>query len=138
MRISHEAAYQALYIQGRGAHKRELVSCLHTGRALRVPGARAQAKMWAPVSEDVMISNRPAEVQHRAVPGHREGDLIIGLDRSAIGTLVERSSRFTMPVHLSRKKGHGLIFRAKNGRALATIGADALHSQHNDAFGTTG
>lgn len=72
MRISHEAIYQALYIQGRGALKRELVSCLRTGRALRVPRARAQAKAWAHVSEDVMISNRPAEAEDRAVPGHWE------------------------------------------------------------------
>ena len=70
MRISHEAIYQSLYIQGRGALKRELVSCLRTGRALRMPRARSQAKAWAHVSEDVMISNRPAEVQDRAVPGH--------------------------------------------------------------------
>ena len=76
MRISHEAIYQALYIQGRGALKRELVHCLRTGRALRVPRGRAQAKAWAHVSEDVMISSRPAEVEDRAVPGHWEGDLI--------------------------------------------------------------
>jgi IS30 family transposase len=98
MRISHEAIYQALYIQGRGALKRELVSYLRTGRALRVPRARSQAKAWAHVSEELMISCRPAEVEDRAVPGHWEGDLIIGLDRSAIGTLVERASRFTMLV----------------------------------------
>jgi IS30 family transposase len=94
MRISHEAIYQAPYIEGRGALKRELVSCLRTGRALCVPRARSQATAWAHVSEEVMISNRPAEAQDRAVPGHWEGDLIIGLNRSAIGTLVERSSRF--------------------------------------------
>lgn len=123
MRISHEAIYQALYIQGRGALKRELVSCLRTGRALRVPRARAQAKAWAHVSEEVMISNRPAEVEDRAVPGHWEGDLIIGLNRSAIGTLVERSSRFTMLVHLPREKGYGLTPRTKNGPALAGYGA---------------
>jgi transposase, IS30 family len=123
MRISHEAIYQALYIQGRGALKRELVSCLRTGRALRVPRARAQAKAWAHVSEDVMISSRPAEVQDRAVPGHWEGDLIIGLNRSAIGTLVERSSRFTMLVHLPREIGYGVIPRTKNGPALAGYGA---------------
>ncbi|QJE01789.1 IS30 family transposase (plasmid) [Massilia forsythiae] len=123
MRISHEAIYQALYIQGRGALKRELVSCLRTGRALRMPRTRAQAKAWAHVSEDVMISNRPAEVQDRAVPGHWEGDLIIGLNRSAIGTLVERSSRFTMLVHLPREEGYGLIPKTKNGPALAGYGA---------------
>jgi len=123
MRISHEAIYQAVYIQGRGALKRELVSCLRTGRALRVPRARAQAKAWAHVSEEVMISSRPAEAQDRAVPGHWEGDRIIGLNRSAIGTLVERSSRFTMLVHLPREKGYGLIPRTKNGPALAGYGA---------------
>ncbi len=123
MRISHEAIYQALFIQGRGALKRELVSCLRTGRALRVPRARAQAKAWAHVSEEVMISSRPAEAEDRAVPGHWEGDLIIGLNRSAVGTLVERSSRFTMLVHLPREKGYGLTPRTKNGPPLAGYGA---------------
>ncbi|QLG87628.1 IS30 family transposase [Chitinibacter bivalviorum] len=123
MRISHEAIYQALYIQGRGALKRDLVSCLRTGRALRIPRARAQAKAWAHVSEDVMISNRPAEVEGRALPGHWEGDLIIGLNRSAIGTLVERSTRYTMLVHLPREEGYGLTPRVKNGPALAGYGA---------------
>lgn len=123
MRISHEAIYQALYIQGRGALKRELVSCLRTGRALRVPRARAQTKAWAHVNGDVMISSRPAEVEDRALPGHWEGDLIIGLNQSAIGTLVERSSRFTMLIHLPREKGYGLIPRTKNGPALAGYGA---------------
>ena len=123
MHISHEAIYQALYIQGRGALKRELVSCLRMGRALRVPRARAKSRAWAHVSEEVMITNRPAEVEDRAVPGHWEGDLIIGLDRSAIGTLVERSSRFTVLVHLPREVGYGLIPRTKNGPALAGYGA---------------
>lgn len=123
MRISHEAIYQALYMQGRGALKRELVHCLRTGRALRVPRGRAQAKSWAHVSEDVMISSRSAEADDRAVPGHWEGDLIIGLNRSAIGTLVERASRFTMLVHLPRQSSYGLVPRTKNGPALGGYGA---------------
>jgi len=127
MRISHEAIYQALYVQSRGALKRELVACLRTGRALRVPRARAQRQAWAHVTPEVMISERrPAEVDDRAVPGHWEGDLLIGLQRSAIGTLVERSTRFTMLVHLPREEGHGVIPRTKNGPALAGYGAVSM------------
>jgi IS30 family transposase len=107
MRISHEAIYQALYVQGRGALKRELVACLRTGRALRVPRARTRGRGKKFVSPEIMISERPAEADDRAVPGHWEGDLILGLDNSAIGTLVERTTRFTMLLHLPRMKGHG-------------------------------
>jgi IS30 family transposase len=105
MRISHEAIYQALYVQSRGALRRELVACLRTGRALRVPRARARRKPGAHVTPEVMISERPAEVEDRAVPGHWEGDLMIGLRRSAIGTVVERATRFTILVHLVPSPG---------------------------------
>jgi IS30 family transposase len=123
MRISHEAIYQALYVETRGALKRDLVSCLRRGRALRVPRARTRAKAWAHVTPETLISARPPEVADRAVPGHWEGDLLIGLQRSAIGTLVERSSRLTMLVHLPREVGYGVIPRTKNGPALAGYGA---------------
>jgi transposase, IS30 family len=123
MRISHEAIYQALYVQSRGALKRELVACLRSGRALRVPRARASQRAWAHVTPEALISERPAEAEDRAVPGHWEGDLIIGLQRSAIGTLVERTTRFTLLVHLPREDGWGLTPRTKNGPALAGYGA---------------
>ena len=126
MRISHEAIYQALYVQGRGALQRELVACLRTGRALRVPRARTRQKTWAHVTADVLISERPAEADDRAVPGHWEGDLIIGLERSAIGTLVERTTRYTMLVHLPREDGYGEIAPTKNGPALAGYGAVSM------------
>jgi IS30 family transposase len=126
MRISHEAIYQALYVQGRGALKRELVACLRTGRALRVPRARTSQRGKKFVTPEVMISERPAEAGDRAVPGHWEGDLIVGLDSSAIGTLVERSTRFTMLLHLPRMDGHGDKPRVKNGPPLAGHGAEAV------------
>lgn len=126
MRISHEAIYQSLYVQSRGALNRELVACLRTGRALRVPRARARQRATGHVTPEVMISERPAEVEDRAVPGHWEGDLIIGLDKSAIGTLVERTTRFTMLLHLPRMEGYGVESRVKNGPALAGLGAEAV------------
>ena len=126
MRISHEAIYQALYIQGRGALKRELTACLRTGRALRVPRARTRGRGKSFVTPEVLISERPAETQDRAVPGHWEGDLILGLNRSAIGTLVERTTRFTMLLHLPPMEGHGTGVREKNGPALAGHGAEAV------------
>ena len=125
MRISHEAIYQALSIQGRGALRRELTACLRTGRALRVPRARTQGRGKKFVTSEVLISERPAEADDRAVPGHWEGDLILGLDSSAIGTLVERTTRFTMLLHLPRMHGHGQP-RLKNGPALAGHGAEAV------------
>jgi len=129
MRISHEAIYQALYIQGRGALKRELVQCLRTGRALRVPRARTRERGKKFVPSELLISERPAEVEDRAVPGHWEGDLILGLESSAIGTLVERTTRFTMLLHLPRMEGHGERPRMKNGPALAGHGAEAVRDE---------
>ena len=128
MRISHEAIYQALFIEGRGALKRELVACLRTGRALRTPRKRSQNKPAAHVTTDVVLSERPAEAADRAVPGHWEGDLIIGTGRSAIGTLVERRSRSTLLVHLPRLEGWGEKPPVKNGPALGGYGAIAMNT----------
>jgi IS30 family transposase len=125
MRISHEAIYQALYVQGRGALRRELVACLRTGRALRVPRARSRGRGKTFVVPEILISQRPADVEDRAVPGHWEGDLIVGLASSAIGTLVERTTRFTILLHLPRLEGHGAP-RVHNGPALAGHGAEAV------------
>lgn len=128
MRISHEAIYQSLFIEGRGALKRELVTCLRTGRALRQPRERSRNKPQGHVTADVVLSERPAEAADRAVPGNWEGDLIIGTGRSAIGTLVERSSRSTILVHLPRLEGWGEQPAVKNGPALGGYGALAMNA----------
>jgi IS30 family transposase len=133
MRISHEAIYQSLYVQGRGALRRELTACLRTGRALRVPRARTRGHGKGFVRPEIMISERPAEAEDRAVPGHWEGDLILGLGSSAIGTLVERSTRFVMLLHLPRMSRHGDEPRVKNGPALTGHGAGAVR----DAIATS-
>jgi IS30 family transposase len=103
MHVSHETIYQSIYVQGRGALRRELATCLRTGRALRRPRRQAAARRarTGPVPAMVSISERPAEAADRAVPGHWEGDLILGTgNRSAIGTLVERSTRYCLLLHL--------------------------------------
>jgi transposase, IS30 family len=103
MRVSHETIYQAIYGQGRGALRRELAACLRTGRALRRPRRQAQGRTHRQdkIPDMVMIAERPAEADDRAVPGHWEGDLILGTgNTSAIGTLAERSTRFVLLLHL--------------------------------------
>jgi IS30 family transposase len=135
MRVSHEAIYQSLYVQGRGALRRELTACLRTGRALRVPRNRTSRGNRSFVTDELLISERPAEVDDRAVPGHWEGDLILGLDRSAIGTLVERSSRFTMLLHLPPVEGH-VSPRTKSSPPLTGAGAAAVRDAIADTITT--
>jgi len=103
MQVSHETIYRALFVQGRGALRRELTACLRTGRAIRRPRRRVDGRADPDrrIPDKIMISERPAEADDRAVPGHWEGDLILGKNnRSAIGTLVERSTRFVILLHL--------------------------------------
>ena len=136
MRVSHEAIYQALYIQGRGALRRELTACLRTGRALRVPRERTRGGGKSFVTPEILISERPAAVDDRAIPGHWEGDLIVGLASSAIGTLVERTTRFTMLLHLPPLPEHGQQPRDKHGPALAGHGAEAVRDAITRAIGS--
>ena len=99
MTVSHETIYRSLFVQGRGELRRELAACLRTGRAARKPQGRLETRGRIP--NMVLISDRPAEVEDRAVPGHWEGDLIIGKDgRSQVGTLVERSTGYVLLLHL--------------------------------------
>ncbi|MEU7731499.1 IS30 family transposase [Streptomyces sp. NPDC040724] len=110
MHVVHETIYQALYVQGRGELRRELAKALRSGRVRRKPRRQAQQRQPRYRHPMVMISERPAEAEDRAVPGHWEGDLIIGKDSgSAIGTLVERSTRYVMLLHLPDGRGTELV-----------------------------
>ena len=118
MRVSPETIYQALYVQGRGHLRADLHQHLRTGRAIRRPRRSTAKGPSGKIPDMILISERPAEVTDRAIPGHWEGDLILGSNcRSAIATLVERQTRFVMLVHLPN--GHGAI--AVRDGLLATI-----------------
>ena len=127
MRVCHETIYQSIYVQGRGALRKELSACLRTGRALRRP-RRKDGERRGKIPGMVMISERPAEAADRAVPGHWEGDLIAGAgSKSAIGTLVERSTRFVLLLHLP--SGHGAeAVAAQMAEVMATLPAQLRRS----------
>ncbi len=128
MRVSHEAIYQALFVQGRGALRRELAASLRTGRTLRRPQRQPGSRPDTRLADRVMISERPAEVADRAVPGHWEGDLIVGADNgSAIGTLVERTTRFVMLLHLPADHG-AVAVREAMAAAITTLPAALTRS----------
>lgn len=126
MRISHEAIYQALYIQGRGTLKRELTACLRSGNALRMPRARRADKGKAFTADKIMIRDRPPEVEDRAVPGHWEGGLILGLKSTSIGTLVERTTRYTILLHLPPAPDKYIIYGKRQRASVAGHGAEAV------------
>ena len=122
--MSHETIYQALFVQGRGHLRADLHKQLRTGRAVRRPRKESGPKRASKIPNMVMISERPAEAADRAVPGHWEGDLILGSNcRSAIGTLVERSTRFVMLVHLPDNHGAEAV---RDG-LVTTIGTLPAH-----------
>jgi IS30 family transposase len=127
MQVSHETIYQSLFVQGRGELRRELARCLRSGRAQRRPRAKV-ATGQGKIPGMVMISERPAEVEDRAVPGHWEGDLIIGRNgKSAVGTLVERSTRYVMLLHLPHDRTAEEVDKAMRA-AIATLPSQLVRS----------
>ena len=112
MRVSHETIHMSLFVQGRGALRQELFHSLRQGRALRCPKGARQPSGKGIINDMVMISERPAEIEDRAVPGHWEGDLISGKGQRSIGTLVERSTRYVMLVRLPDGKSAPAVRKA--------------------------
>ena len=124
MRVSHETIYRSLFVQTRGALRKELATCLRTGRTQRRSHQRTQHSGTGRLRHMVLISDRPAAAADRAVPGHWEGDLIVGKGgRSAIGTLVERSSRYVVLLHVPRGRTAVHVRRALT-RQLSTLPAE--------------
>ena len=121
MRVSHETIYRSLFVQARGALRKELTTCLRTGRTQRRSHTRTEHSGTGRLRQMILISDRPAAVADRAIPGHWEGDLIVGQgNRSAIGTLVERSSRYVVLLHLPRGRTAEHVRRALT-RQFATL-----------------
>ena len=119
MQVSHETIYQSLFVQSRGALRKELHSCLRSGRAMRRAKAYTKGNVGqGQLKNMVMISERPAEVKDRAVPGHWEGDLIFGKKMTSIGTLVERHSRYVILLKLPTGHGAGAVRKAMTKRIL--------------------
>ena len=126
MWVSHETIYQALFVQGRGELRRELSRCLRTGRARRRPQGRTDSRGRLP--NMVMISERPAEAEDRAVPGHWEGDLLVGKNgKSAVGTLVERATRYVLLLHLPEGRAAENVDAAMR-QAIAKLPGDLFRT----------
>ena len=126
MRVSHETIYQSLFVQGRGELRRELTRCLRSGRTQRK--TQGHVELRGKISNMINISERPAEVQDRAVPGHWDGDLIIGAGgRSAVGTLVERTTRTLLLLHLPDKHGAPEVEAAMK-KAIADLPAELVRT----------
>ena len=120
MRVSHETIYQSLFVQSRGALRRELANCLRTGRARRRPQGRSGGNGAGELKQMVLLSERPAEADDRAMPGHWEGDLLLGRQsRSAVATLVERRTRFVMLCALLEGRLAEQVKEALSKRILA-------------------
>jgi IS30 family transposase len=126
LQVSHETIYLSLFVQGRGALRKELHQALRSGRAMRRPRAQSPLKRKSHIPNMVLISERPAEVKDRAVPGHWEGDLILGSKKTCIGTLVERSTRYVLLLRL--QDGTAESVRKAMTRSIKTLPRELFRS----------